>query len=346
MSDWNVSDIPSNHPEFEEEMKEAPRDPMVLLSDVLEKISRQWAPTQQPQQLKRLKLPDFDPSGKMTAKAWIKSCDLIIKSIPTDTAELAVALVESLKGLAGEWFADIVNDSLTWESFSLQFSSRFCETETPIGAAHTAITTWSKDGDITTYGAEQLLKFRSAFRGKTGEECAIIMTAACCARQDEEVRKWGYMEEEVTELLLQKKLQSLRGGRPINRHTNQTMHNNHHLNDVNNRAQKRPHYHGNDRYHDNKRFKNSHNNFDKRNLPSTSTTSNTQYQGGSNSQKRCWKCDSDTHSWRVCFRNPNRPQNNHQQQNQEQGGSQAGRRNIPTHHGNNGQHQERKVNGC
>ncbi|KAF6197326.1 hypothetical protein GE061_020317 [Apolygus lucorum] len=67
MSDWNVSDIPSNHPEFEEEMKEAPRDPMVLLSDVLEKISRQWAPTQQPQQLKRLKLPDFDPSAIPTA---------------------------------------------------------------------------------------------------------------------------------------------------------------------------------------------------------------------------------------------------------------------------------------
>lgn len=329
------------------------QEPTVTAPNPLERLAGSFdallGRIQPPQQSRQLKFPDFDPMGKVTAKAWLRGCELLMTGATYDDQEVASALVNSLKGTASEWLAEVADDGLHWDAFRELFSLKYCLTDTPMAQLHQAITKFAKEGELPTYASEILMKTKGAFRGKTSEQCALLLTAALCARVDPDVRRWAYRSDNVTEVDLLKEIKAAKAGKPhkpFNRGPpsntgaeaggSQPQNNkrSYGQEDNNGPPQKRfrPKYNKN-----NSQNGQQNNNSNNQNNGSQSSQPPTAAPGQKQHQWRCWKCSKNTHDWRICFKNPRRQQNIEQNSSAPAGGRKAAS-DRPS--------QEKRVNAC
>lgn len=170
----------------------------------------QTAAAAQQQPRRKVKFSPFNPENRNVSRAWLRSASLVMRGRQPDTSDLAVALNEAMRGDAVPWLAEVMDDNLTWEVFVRHFEQAWCPIETPGSILHTCITTPVTGGDVGKLITEIVPKIRSAFRGKTTEECAILLASAIAGRYDPEVRRWIYKREEITEVDLQKAIRASR----------------------------------------------------------------------------------------------------------------------------------------
>uniref|UniRef100_A0A0A9ZD12 Exodeoxyribonuclease 7 large subunit n=1 Tax=Lygus hesperus TaxID=30085 RepID=A0A0A9ZD12_LYGHE len=249
----------------------------------------------------KIKFAEFEPN-KGNPKAWIKTAQLIMEDQTPTKAQLAKALNDSLKGNAAAWLAENIDENLTWDNFCEAFKSKYCKIDTSAATIYQTIKAHPKDGDTSKLISELLVKIRGVFRGKSGDDCSLILATAIAAKFEPDLRKWAYTHEKLTEGDLMQELQASNASksnfaqtRRYESHTDQTQYNDQHKIQFS----KRPF---NGQYkRDFKRFKqndqNQHNN------PGPSTQNQQNWQQNT---KFCKKCKKAGHDWSHCFKNPYR----------------------------------------
>ena len=153
---WSIEDIPD--PPITQDQDENPgtsknrvtNDTTAqLISTLMENL---------PIKQRTMKLPDFDPS-KNNPKTWIRTSCLMMEDETPNRSQLARALTDSLKGTAAEWFAEIIDENLNWESFHDAFLAKFCQTDTPVAVIYQAINAQPRDNNTTKLISQQMTKY-------------------------------------------------------------------------------------------------------------------------------------------------------------------------------------------
>ena len=247
-----------------------------------------------------MKLPDFNPDHD-DAQSWHSASAIIVSHRKPNTSELAMALTQCLKGNAARWVADVMCDTLTWDTFETLFKLKFCTIDTPAAILHRSINARTSDGNVDKLIAEQLSKIRGAFRGKTADECALIVATALAVRAEPEIKRYAYTHKNLNEVELFQELKAVKGTRQSQGGPSQ------------NKSQpfkqfKRP-YNGSQGV-EQKKWKPSDrnkNNQEVFNFKANTQTQHLPQQQQQQLKKRwCKNCRMNNHDWEYCRFNPNR----------------------------------------
>lgn len=253
-------------------------------------------------------------------------------------SELITALTASFEGDdASAWLSNVITPDLTFDRFVELFQAQFCHIDTPVTKIYRALTL--REPDTAKLVTEQLIKIRSAVRGKTADECALLFVGAIAARNEPEIRRWVLKHEHLDERKIVKELKALKT-LPRQKDNQQRQNQNPKPGPSGFQQQQKRHQ-NNSGQQGPQPFKKRR--FDGPQDPSQQQQTQSQQQQQPQQQQKkgffCSRCQKTNHGWSRCYFNPA-----NQQQRPQQGQSGQGTARQPQKQGQ--QPEERRVQQC